>query len=185
MRTVVPSTDIMEMDAGPSATYSPSILLSIRQPKSGSPRESDQVQKEKADAEDDWQLLDKNGLKDGRLRAGQSKTWASRGYGAVDTGTELGFGQLALRMREDEHQAVEEAEPGLTPLGSCLLEGERLRSSPTELLEWYSVRNFEVALSLNGISVGVSKKIGASAETGSAARVTGRIEVFDLQRDPM
>jgi hypothetical protein len=189
MRTVVPSTDIMEMNAG-GIPYSPSVLLSVRQPKSGSLREAAQAQAENTAAEDDWQRLDQKELKDGRLRAGQlrktsSNTQASRGNDAVDIEKELGFGQLALRMREDERPAIEEAEPGLTPLGSCLLEGESLRSPPAELLKWYSVRDFEVALSLNGISVGVSTQIGAATGTASTARVTGRVEVFDLQRSPL
>lgn len=181
MRTVVPSTDILAMDAG-SVKYSPSVLLSIRGAKSGSPRQIDQADKEIAAAEEDWQLLDKNELRDGRLRAAQSDKIASRGNDAVDNGTELGFAQLAMRMPAEELASVEEADPEMVPLHSCLLQGESLRSPPVDLVKWYTVRNFEAALSLNGIGVGVPKKIGGATGAARAARVTGRMEVFDLQR---
>lgn len=181
MRTVVPSTEVMTTRAG-SAQYSPSILLCVRPQKGGAPAEVDPADLEKNAAEADWQLLDKDKLKEGQLRAARSDKITSRDNEAVDTGTEIGFGQLAVRMPQQEQEAIEEAEPGLAPLSSFMLPGERLRSPPGELLKWYSVRKFEVALSLNGIQVGVSKQITRSTNTTCGARVTGCVEVFDVQR---
>ena len=183
MRTVVPSTDILAMEAG-SVKYSPSILLSVRGAKSSSPRQIDQAEKETAAAEEDWQLLDKNELREGRLRAAQSDKITSHSNDAVDSGTECGFAQLAMRMPEQEQASIEEAEPEMVPLHSCLLQGESLRSPVADTAKWYTVRNFEAVLSLNGVCVGVPKKIGSATGATTAARVTGRMEVFDLQRTP-
>ena len=183
MRTLVPSTDIMKVQSG-AVSYSPSVLLSVR---CGAPPSADKLAgklaEEKAAAAADWQRLDQEELQEGRLRE-QSDKIVARSSDTLSS-TELGFAQLALLepvATEQAQAAIAEADPpgAANPaLGGCLLDCESLRGAA-----WHSTREFATELSLNGVGVGVQAKIGAPKPEGHVvATVTGRIEIFDVQRN--